>query len=243
MCGRGLDAAEASDVAALLRGGTVVELVLFSTAEARELLRELSEITASKVKPGLPSYCQLLAGADAFAISWGYASEDRAALLDVEPYPFLRKFLGIARSVSDCLRSANEQLLLSVIPSLHKTRTYPRFYHRESLTSLAELQREGTAPSIYRMSWDLGLENCNEVLNVNIVPRSWLLDAQDYIKAEYAQLFQRQFFDIWKMTPDEIESLQPQMREEMLPFPETKHDLLPGRRWFGSTATTSTRSI
>lgn len=211
-----------------LTAGEVVSATFVREEDAPTLLTELLSIQQAHFDPTVRSYSQILLGEGGALFNWGTDEGDAAALLDLTPYPNVRRFLsGLAR-MSAALRQPGELLLLSAVLSLRRTSTMPRFYHRESHTSLQQLEHEGRAPSIYRMTCDLGLENSYEVINVNLVPRWLLLRADGSIRSDFSHLFQQHPIDL-RLDASHVNVLQAQLTEQMLPFPETQRDLRPGK--------------
>jgi hypothetical protein len=230
-----VDAREYSSLAQLgklaaghLREGRVVDMNLVTPDEARMLVDELSGLLDSHFQPGVRSYGQLLFTGRRCVFNWGSLGEEHAVLLDIDAYPLTRMLARTIAAVSDEMRTGDEHLVLSLVPALRRRSTYPRFFHRESHQSLDQLVNEGTSPSIYRLTCDLGLENSFEVLNVNLVPRKALLGADGQILLKYRHLFQQQAMRISARSHEEISSPQSEVTEETLPFPETAHDLKPG---------------
>jgi len=225
--GRSCEPRELRVIAGGLGAGEVVDLALVSPEDAKQMILELEQIFPA---PGpVLTYQQILVGQEYSILNWGTATEDHAVLLNLDPYPIFSRVLRTVIAISDQLRPPGENLLLSVIPALRKKATYPRHFHRESHLSLEQLKIEGKSPSIYRMIIDLGLENTSEVLNVNLVPRQWLLHRDGRIKRKYSNLFQQQHIEISKVGAEGLNSVQGQITEDMLPFPETCRDLMVGR--------------
>jgi len=227
--GRFLEQQELLIMAERLGVGEVVDLALVSPEDAKQMIRELERILDFPAGSSVLTYKQILVGQERSILNWGTANEDHAVLLDLDPYPIFRRVLRTAVAISNHMRSPEENLLLSVIPSLRKTTTFPRHFHRESHLSLEQLKMEGKSPSIYRMIFDLGLENTSEVLNVNLVPRRWLLHRDGRIKDKYTNLFQQHHVEICKVGVEGLDCIQGQITEDMLPFPETHRNLMVGR--------------
>ena len=226
--GRGLSAPEAEVLAAALTAGALVEARVMTADGAGELLEEVVALQRAHFDPAADSYSQLLVAEGRTIFNWGTAEGDGAEPVDLGDFPRLGRVVADAAAVSRALSRPGEAPLLSVVPSIRRTRTFPRFYHRDSHTSVAEVAEEATAPSSYRMVWDLGLVNSHEVLDVDFVPRRALLDGEGRVRAEFRHLFQAANLDFRAMSDAEIDAVQPQMREETLPFPEDRVDLLPG---------------
>lgn len=217
-----------------LHSGDVIDLGFMPPEAAKSLLEEFNQILDLYTESSTLIYKQLLVVEDSCIFNWGTVKEEHAVFLELKSYKLLNKLLLNIKTISNQLRSPNENLFLSVIPSIRKTSAIPRFYHRESHTSLDQLKFEGKSASIYRLTCDLGLENTHEVINVNLVPRHLLLDSSQCINPKYEHLFQRQHIEFLKYNERDIDSIQKQMSEDMLPFPDTCFDLLPGRAliWF-----------
>lgn len=250
LSGGALPAPEAEALAAALRAGALLDARIFSTAGAGELLAEVVALQRARFDPALDSYSQLLVAPDRAIFNWGTGGEEGAEVVDLGATPRLQRVAATAAALSRALAGRGEATLLSVVPSIRKTRTFPRFYHRDSHSSVAEVAEEGAGASSYRMVWDLGLENSHQVLNVDFVPRRELLDGEGRVPTRHRHLFQRQNLDFRARSDGEIDAVQPQMREETLPFPGPRADLLPGRAFiwlddlfFHSTYLRSGRSV
>ncbi len=220
---------EAQLIAESLRSGEVVELTLVTPRSAGLLVEELIALQTAHGASSLAHYCQILIAEGGTILNWGTSAEDHATIVDLSEYITLDRALNALTQISDSLRTPSEHLLLSAVPALRRDRVFTRFYHRESHRSLDQLEREGSSNSIYRMTCDMGLENSCDIINVNLVPRSWLLERDGRIASRYKHLFQRQYFDFRAETPEDVDATQRQLTEAILPFPGTKHDLLPGR--------------
>jgi hypothetical protein len=215
-------------IADLLCDGRVVDVTLVDPGAARDLVGELSGLFESHINPMVRSYGQILVTESCCVFNWGCEGEDHATLIDPDAYPLTRKLARTIAAISNELRAPGEHLLLSIVPALRRKHTYPRFFHRESHQSLDQLANEGSSPSIYRLTCDIGLENSCDVLNVNLVPRRALLDRQGQILPEYRHLFQQQPMRVSNDSREVICSPQPEVTEETLPFPQTAYDLRPG---------------
>ncbi len=246
--GRVPSAEEAAGLAAAVAAGELVEIDLLTPAEASALAEDLLALQRARVPAGEECYSQVLAGEGGAAYNWGTAAGEGADLLDLAAHPLLARVAAGAAAVARALAGAAGEAagapLLSLVPALRKTRTFPRFFHRDSHRSVDELDAEGAAarPSDYAAVWDLGLEHSSDVLDVAFVPRAALAGPEGGIAPRFRRLFQLQDLDFRNLTDAEIDAVQPQMREEALPFPERQRRLLPGRaflwhddRWFHST--------
>jgi hypothetical protein len=218
----------AGELAAALAAGALVEAEVFAAEGAAELLGEIVAVQAAHFDPAADAYSQLLVAPGRTIFNWGTGGEEGAAVVDLAAHPRLARLTADALALAGALarpEDGGEAPLLSVVPSIRKTRSFPRFYHRDSHASVAEVADEGgarAAPSCYRMVWDLGLAGSCEVLDVDFVPRAALLDAEGRVRPEHLPLFQRRNLDFRAMTDAEIDAVQPQMREELLPFPERR---------------------
>lgn len=219
---------EALAAADVLRAGNLIEAVLATPEEARLFLEELTGILGARFDAATPSWSQFLVGPDRVLFNWSVGNDDHVESLDLRGFPFLSRVVANAVALSDALRGPEERLLLSIVPSLYRDRTWPRFYHRDSHSSVDEVESEMDSLDAYRMVWDIGLGNSCDVLNVNFISRRAVLDATGAVSGEYRHLFQRQNIEFRTMTEEEIDQVQLQMREEMLPFPETARDLREG---------------
>lgn len=246
--GRALGAAEATGLAAAVEAGKLVEAELLTAAEAEELAEELIALHRAHLPPGEDAYSQVLAGLGGAAFNWGTAAGEGAVRLDLAARPVLARVTASALALAAAQRAPDEEVLLSLVPSLRKTRTFPRFFHRDSHRSVDEVAAEGAAdagdarPSDYRTVWDLGLEHSSDVLDVAFAPRAALLAPEGGVAARWRPLFQLQDLDFRRLSDAEIDAVQPQVREEALPFPASQRRLSPGRafvwhdeRWFHST--------
>lgn len=233
LTGRPLDPGDARSVAAALEGGSLVEVAFSSPGETAGLLEELVSIHTSRgieVGPGRHYFSQILVTSEGAGFNWGLeGSEQRAEPLEVDAYPLLSRLVSSALALHRALRQPGEETLLSIVPSLGRTRSFPRFYHRDSHFSLDELAREGQQESAYRMVWDLGLERSSEILDVDFVPRRALLAEEGGIRPGLEPLFQQQPLDFRHLTEAEIDAVQQQMTEDLLPFPGGHQRLDPGR--------------
>lgn len=215
-----------------LQSQELVQIDLLTAVAAKELLEELLALQGTYFDPWQSSYSQILLAPELniALFNWGTGGEDQADPIDLARYPRLTYVLDIAVQMGARLRAPHEKTLFSIVPSLLRTRSFPRFYHRDSHFSLNELTDERAHPSSYRMVWDVGLENSYQVLNVNFIPRNSVVDDSGTIREGYQQLFQQQYInDFRNLTEADINAIQQQMTEELLPFPETQADLLPGR--------------
>ncbi|MEM7052882.1 MAG: hypothetical protein AAF604_24685 [Acidobacteriota bacterium] len=219
-----------------LEAGRLLQAEVFDPAGAGELQVEIEQVQNRYLAPGVDAYSQFLVGdlgsaggGSAAIFNWGTAEGEGAEAVDLESFPRLRTFLALVDDFAAALRRPDEKHLLSVVPSLRKVRTFPRFFHRDSHASVDEVRREADIPSCYRMVWDLGLQNSHEVLNVHFVPRAGLLDDDGRVAAPHRALFQGQNFAFREMSDHEIDAVQPQMREASLPVPELQRELVPGR--------------
>jgi len=243
--GRTLSAAAAERLAAAIGAGELVEAELLSAGEAAALAGELAVLHRAHLPPGEDAYSQVLAGEAGAAFNWGTAAGEGAVRLELAARPLLARVTASALALAAALRAPGEEVLLSLVPSLRKTRTFPRFFHRDSHRSVDEIAAEGAAggrPSDYRAVWDLGLEHSSDVLDVAFAPRAALLAPGGGVAVRWRRLFQLRDLDFRRLTEAEIDGLQPQMREETLPFPESQRRLRPGRafvwhddHWFHST--------
>lgn len=243
--GREPDSGEVAAMAAAVAAGELVEIELLTAAEAGELAGNLVALQRARVPAGEDCYSQVLAGEGGALYNWGTAAGEGADRLDLVHHPLLARVAAGAAAVARALTvEGGGPPLLSMVPALRKTRTFPRFYHRDSHRSVDELDAEGAAarPSDYAAVWDLGLENSSDVLDVAFAPRAALLGPGGGVAPEHRRLFQLQDLDFRRMTDAEIDAVQPQMREETLPFPDRQRRLLPGRaflwhddHWFHST--------
>lgn len=222
-------AAEAAALAAELAAGKLLEAELLRPEQGGELAEEILALQRPRFDPQADSYCQLLVAPGRVVLNWGTAAGEGAEAVDLGGSPLLARVIAAAEALAEPLRQPGEEPLLSVVPSLRKRRSFPRFFHRDSHASVDELGREGERPSCYRAVWDLGLENSCEVLNVHFVPRRALLGDDGGVAAELRHLFQQQNLGFRAMTDAEIDAVQPQMREAMLPLPEARLELRPGR--------------
>ena len=222
LSGRALAAPEAEALAAALHAGAVLDARVVAQERADELLAEVVALQRAHFDPAVDSYSQLLVGPGRAIFNWGTGGEEGAEPVDLGAFPRLRRLVADAVALSRALGPPGQETLLSVVPSLRKIRTFPRFYHRDSHASVAEIAADGgesPAPSCYRMVWDVGLENSFQVLNVDLVPRRALADAAGQVEARYRHLFQRQNLDFRAMSDAEIDAVQPQMREEVSAAP------------------------
>ncbi len=243
--GRALTAEEAGALAAAVAAGELVECELLTAAEAAALAAELVALHREHLPAGEDAYSQVLAGAGGAAFNWGTAAGEGAVALDLAARPLLARVAASALALAAALRAPGEEILLSLVPSLRKTRTFPRFFHRDSHRSVDEVAAEGAAggrPSDYRFVWDLGLEHSSDVLDVAFAPRAALLAPGGGVAPRWRRLFQHRDLDFRRLSDAEIDALQPQMREETLPFPECQRRLRPGSafvwhddHWFHST--------
>jgi hypothetical protein len=232
LSGKALMAPEAEALAAALHAGALLDARVVAQERAGELLAEVVALQRAHFDPAVDSYSQLLVGPGRAIFNWGTGGEEGAEPVDLGDFPRLQRLVADALALSRGLARGGEETLLSVVPSLRKTRTFPRFYHRDSHASVAEVAGEGgdsPAPSCYRMVWDVGLENSCQVLNVDLVPRRALTDAGGRVEARHRHLFQRQNLDFRALSDAEIDAVQPQMREEILPLSEPRPELIPGR--------------
>lgn len=239
-------------MAAAVAAGELVEIELSTAAEAGELAEDLLALQRARVPAGEDCYSQVLAGEGGALYNWGTAAGEGADRLDLARHPLLARVAAGAGAVARALAVDGGPPLLSMVPALRKTQTFPRFYHRDSHRSVDELDAEGAAarPSDYAAVWDLGLENSSDVLDVAFAPRAALLGPGGGVAPEHRRLFQLQDLDFRRMTDAEIDAVQPQMREETLPFPGRQRRLLPGRaflwhddHWFHSTYLRRGRSV
>jgi len=243
--GRALTAGEAGPLAAAIAAGELVEADLLAPEEAAALAEELAALHRAHLPPGEDAYSQLLAGAGGAAFNWGTAAGEGAVPLDLAARPLLARVAASALALAAALRAPGEEVLLSLVPSLRRTRTFPRFFHRDSHRSVDEVAAESAAggrPSDYRAVWDLGLEHSSDVLDVAFAPRAALLAPGGGIAPGFRRLFQLQDLDFRRLSDAAIDAVQPQMREETLPFGGSQRRLLPGRvfvwhddHWFHST--------
>jgi hypothetical protein len=227
-------------LAAPLAAGALVEAELLSAAEAAALRGEVLALQRAFFDPVGESYSQLLvfrdpAGRERALFNWGTGGEEGAEPVDLAVRPLLGRLVAHAVAVSDALRPDGEELMLSVVPSIDKTRTFPRFYHRDSHTSVSEVDAEAAGASCYRTVWDLGLVASSDVLDVDFVPRAALRDGDGRVAEDRRHLFQRANLDFRSMSDAEIDAVQPQMRWELLPAEGTARDgrtaLAPGRAY------------
>jgi hypothetical protein len=228
LVGRYFTAEESRSVASEINTGRTFDVGFFDAASAKALLSELLSLQSTYVNLPWPFYNQILVARAGAIVAWGTNDRQDACQLDLDPYPLLRRLLSNLLVISDALRCTNEELLLSVLPALRRTRPSPRFYHRESHTSLGQCEAEGATPTLYRMCCDLGLENSCDVINVDLVRRDRMLEPDGTLSRRWWPLFQQQYIDYGKS--DSIEDVaQEQLTEEMLAFPGEKPKLLPGR--------------
>lgn len=226
LCDRLLGDKEAADLSAALRSGEVLDIALLDRFAIDKLDNELSAILSHYRCSEGRWYRQILVNENGGVFSWGNDVTSNAAPVDLTDYPSLGSILNNLMRITKRLAPNDECRLFSAVPFLNKTWAYPRFYHRESHQTLNDILMERDTPEIYRLTCDIGLRNSCEVINVNLVPRWAMLDPDGAIRPEYRHLFQRQYIDYWNgQGPDDV---QKQIDENMLPFPETKRDLLPG---------------
>lgn len=225
---RRLTPADAAELAGRLRSGELVESVLGSEETGRRLAEELLDLERSWFDRSLSHWAQILVAPGRAVFNWGTDAGGGAEPVDLAGYPLLASVAADALLLSDALREPGEEPLLSLVPALRKQSTFPRFYHRDSHSSVQELTDDRNVPSTYRLIWDVGLENSCDVLNVNLVPRRALSADDGSVRPEYRHLFQRQNLSFRTMSSEEIDAIQPQVREETLPFRETRRDLVPG---------------
>lgn len=242
--GRVPEAGEAAELAAAVDAGELVEVELLTPAEAGALAEDLLALQHVRVPAGEDCYSQVLAGEGGAAYNWGTAAGEGADRLDLERHPLLARVAAAAAAVARVPAGGAGPPLLSMVPALRKTRTFPRFFHRDSHRSVDELDAEGAAarPSDYAAVWDLGLEHSSDVLDVAFAPRDALMAPGGGVAARFRRLFQLQDLDFRKLSDAEIDAVQPQMRAETLPLANRQRRLLPGRaflwhddRWFHST--------
>ena len=232
LSGRALSPPEAAALAAALQAGALLDARVVAPERAGELLAEVVALQRAHFDPAVDSYSQLLVAPGRAIFNWGTGGEERAEPVDLGDLPRLQRVAAGAVALSRALARGGEETLLSVVLSIRKTRTFLRFYHRDSHASVAEIADDGGDPkaaSCYRMVWDVGLENSHQVLNVDLVPRRALADAEGRVQARFRHLFQGQNLDFRAMSDAEIDAVQPQMREEALPLPGPRPELLPGR--------------
>ena len=229
------NAADARRVAEHLEAGGLMQLELLDPLTAARLAGDLSALLAAHFDPALPSFCQLLVSAEEVVLQWGYEANGRRHSglergFSLAPVPRLQSILEIAGAIAAALRLPHEVALFSIIPSLRKNRSFPRFFHRDSHSSVEDAAGESSSRSAYRMIWDLGLENSCQVLNAHFVPRAALLDSAGNVAESFQHLFQRQNIEGYRhMSEAQINLIQPQLREAMLPFLADQIDLKPGR--------------
>lgn len=214
---------EARRLAAALAGGALVEARLADAAGASALASELDELQRSCFDPSRPSWVEILVAEDGIVYGWGATDEagetyNGARCLELAEVPRLAGVLARLRAVSDASRAPDERLCLAVYPSLRRTRTFPRYFHRDSY-----------APVVYRTVWDLGLENSSDVLGVICLPAAAFEGPDGEVAPEHRHLFQSfaapDFLDAGEAG---LEVRQPQVREETLPCPPPHADLEPG---------------
>lgn len=234
-------------MAAAIDAGELVEAELLTGDEAAELAAELIALHRARVPPGEDAYSQVLAGEAGAAFNWGTAAGEGAARLDLAAHPVLARTAASALALAAAQGAPGEEVLLSLVPSLRKTRTFPRFFHRDSHRSVDEVADEGSGaadrpPSDYRTVWDVGLEHSSDVLDVAFAPRAALLAPGGGVADRWRPLFQLQDLDFRRLSDAEIDAVQRQVREDALPFPASQRRLLPGRafvwhdeHWFHST--------
>ncbi len=198
---------------------------MLAAAGAAELLAEIVALQSTHFDPAADSYSQLLASRRRTIFNWGTGGEEGAVEVNLESSPHLARLTADALTLATALEGLEEAgdeegPFLSIVPSIGKTRSFPRFYHRDSHTSVSEVDGEGATgeASSYSMVWDLGLANSSEVLDVDFVPRRALLDVDGRVRPEFRHLFQLQDLAFRAMSDAEIDAVQPQMREERLPF-------------------------
>jgi hypothetical protein len=245
--GRVPSAEEAATLAAAVEAGGLVEIELLTPVEAAALAEDLLALQRARVPAGEECYSQVLAGEGGAAYNWGTAAGEGADLLDLAGHRLLARVAAgaaaVARALAGEAPAATAGPLLSMVPALRKTRTFPRFFHRDSHRSVDELDAEGAArPSDYAAVWDLGLEHSSDILDVAFAPRASLAAPDGGVAPRFRRLFQLQDLDFRNLSDAEIDAIQPQMREEALPFPDHQRRLAPGRaflwhddRWFHST--------
>ena len=246
-------AAEAGRLAAAIDAGELVEAELLTAGEAAELAEDVAALHRAHLPPGEEAYSQVLAGAGGAAFNWGTAAGEGAVWLELVAHLLLGRVAASALALATAQSAPGEQVLLSLVPSLRRTRTFPRFFHRDSHRSVDEVGAEGTEggrPSDYRAVWDLGLEHSSDVLDVAFAPRAALLAPGGGVAERWRHLFQRQDLDFRRLGDAEIDAVQPQVREETLPFPASQRRLRPGRafvwhddHWFHSTYLRRSRRI
>lgn len=261
LVGRALTGGEARWMSGLITTGGLVQVEMLSGEGVAELAEGLVELHREHLPAGEDSYSQILVGRGGAIFNWGTSAGEGAVWLELGRLPSLERVASSAVALAEALGAEGEgEPLISMVPSLRRTRTFPRFFHRDSHTSVSEIDREGTAlaaSSCYRSVWDLGLENSSDVLDVAFVRREELLADDGSVAACWRPLFQQQDLDFRAMSDEEIDAVQPQMREELLPPARSGVDadgerprLLPGRafvwhddRWFHSTYLRAGRAL
>ena len=144
LSGRALSAPEAEALAAALRRPAPCSTRGWWPPErAGELLAEVVALQRAHFDPAVDSYSQLLVGPGRAIFNWGTGGEEGAEPVDLGDFPRLQRLVADALALSRGLARRGEETLLSVVPSLRKTRTFPRFYHRDSHASVAEIADGG----------------------------------------------------------------------------------------------------
>jgi hypothetical protein len=219
----------AKGTVAKLDEGWVLDLTLSDRVGILALEKELSMITDAYAPSGRVFSQILASGKSSKALfAWGNGEESGMKGFDLGRYPWLNNSCLLMAALSSPSDSrSNVPSLLSIIPAIRRIYSIPRFFHRESHTELGQLQHESTLPRIYKLTMDVGIRSSCEDVNVNLVPRSKLLNSAGGVADEYLHLFQQKWIDF--SGPSGCRPPLPsEISEDMLPFPETKRDLKPG---------------
>lgn len=230
---RYLTSEEAGAVASGIRAGHAFDIGFFGVRSTEALLSEFLSLESPYAALTPPVFSQLLVTRKGVLSAWGTMAREEVNTVDLTRYPQLSLLLCNLMSISDALRSPNEQLLLSVLPALGRTRPSPRFYHRESHSSLEQLEMEGASPAIYRMCCDLGLKNSWEVINVDLARRDMMLQPDGRLSPAYRNLFQRDYID-YNSKGNLRDASSGELTEDMLAFSGEKRGLIPGRAFIWS---------
>lgn len=219
----------AKGIVAKLDQGWALDLTISDQVGILALEKELSAITGTSPAGGRV-YSQILASSKCSKalFAWGNGKEYGIRGIDLDRYPWLDK----SRLIMAALSSASEPrsdvpCLLSIVPAICRVDPIPRFFHRESHTELGQLRCESTLPRIYKLTMDVGIRNSCDDVNLNLVPRTALLNASGGVADEFLQLFQQDWID-FSVAGHHRCALPGEINEDMLPFPETKRDLKPG---------------
>jgi hypothetical protein len=217
------DGGESGRLATALEAGALLEARLTDAAGAAALAAELDALQRSAFDPERKHYVEILVAEDGAVYGWGVEDDGGttrpgARRLDLAATPRLAGVVARVRAISDARRAPDERFCLAAYPSLRRVRTFPRYFHRDSY-----------APVVYRTVWDVGLENSSDVFGVVCLPAAALEVRPGEFAKDYEHLKQRhEIPDFHLLSEDEIEAIQPQMREEMLPWPPPHAELEPG---------------